>query len=297
MTNTDPGWQDSMLELGGHPFRVRVAGQGTPVLALHGFPDSVELWRYQMPHLAAHGFRVIAPDLRGFGESWKPQLAGDYDIRKLLADVTAIMGRLGVRKAHIVGHDFGALLAWTMAALMPYRVDHLVVMSVGHPSVWQDPSAEQRRSFWHSLLFLLPEAEQLVRRGNWKLARELLHAELDAERYLADLRRPGALTAALNWYRALCHPAAELGAGRRVPAVTAPTLALWGARDRLLTEEAMLDSAEHVRGAWRYQRIEEAGHFIPLDAPGRVNRLLTDWLGTQQVTAALDPARQLWALR
>lgn len=289
--------EEIIIALSGHPFRVVVAGSGTPVIMLHGFPDSAELWRFQVPALTEAGFRVIAPDLRGFGGSWKPQEVEAYKPTKLLADVVGIMHQLGVRRAHLVGHDFGAFLAWTMASLMPRRVERLVVMSVGHPNVWACPTLEQRERFWYSLLYLLPEAELILRQRNWEFLREMFAGEKDRDRFLGALRHPGALTGGLNWYRANCHPAHELDGRRRLPPVAVPTLAMWGSRDKALTEQAMLDSSRHVSGPWRYERLEDAGHFLPVDAPDRVSALLLEWLthgveGTTRLAQRRNYARR-----
>jgi pimeloyl-ACP methyl ester carboxylesterase len=283
MTRTaETDHHDLTIDLAGHPFHVRVGGSGVPVVLLHGFPDSSALWRHQFHHLAASGFRVIAPDLRGFGESWKPQDVSSYAATKLLADVVGIMHNLEIRRAHIVGHDFGAMVAWMLGSLMPRRVDHLVCMSVAHPNVFRELTLEQRRRWWYSLLFLLPEAEQIIRQRNWRLLHEMLDGQVDSDRWMRDLKRPGALTAALNWYRANTSPANEVNGQRRtLPPVAAPTLALWGTGDVDLTEEAMRDSGKYVEGPWRYERVEGAGHWIPLDAPDTVSKLITDWLGSQ----------------
>lgn len=290
---------DETVSLAGHDFHVRVAGAAgnTPIVALHGFPDSAELWRYQMAPLAAAGFRVIAPDLRGFGRSWKPQDADSYKPMKLLSDVTAIMQHFGVRQAHVVGHDFGAFLAWTLAAFMPRRVNRLVTMSVGHPALWATPSLEQRRRFWYSLLYIHPQAESVLRYRNWELLRGILKEERDFDRYLADLQRPGALTAGLNWYRANCQPTYDLAGNRSVPPVTVPTMAVWGSGDQALTEEGVTESKRFVVGEWRYERVEDAGHFIPVDAPDRVTELLLDWFGTATTAVPAATGAQRWARR
>jgi pimeloyl-ACP methyl ester carboxylesterase len=282
------------VTISGHPFLVRVAGEpgGVPVVALHGFPDSSELWRFQLAPLAAAGYRIIAPDLRGFGGSWKPQDVQSYTPVKLLADLVAIMQHYRARRAHVVGHDFGAFLAWTLAALMPRRVDRLVVMSVGHPAVWASPTLEQRRRFWYSLLYVHPAAEQILRQRNWELLRELLKGEHDTERYLSDLRRPGALTAGLNWYRANCQPTYGLAGNPAVPPVAAPTMAMFGSQDATLTEEGLTDSARYVTGEWRYVRVEGAGHFIPVDAPAVVTELLLDWFGSPAMAAVPASGRK-----
>jgi pimeloyl-ACP methyl ester carboxylesterase len=249
------------------------------VLLLHGFPDSSHLWRNQIPPLVQAGFRVIAPDLRGFGESDRPEAVEDYAIMRSLGDVTAVLDVLDVDRAHVVGHDWGAGLAWVVAGLAPERVDRLVVLSVGHPNAQRDPTLEERRRAWYMLFFQFAGvAEGLLARDEWKLFREWTADARDRERYLEDLSRPGALTAALNWYRANVRPERELRPRRPFPAVTAPTLGVWSSGDEYLTERQMLASAEHVTGGWRYERIEGAGHWLQLDAPERINGLLLEFL-------------------
>jgi pimeloyl-ACP methyl ester carboxylesterase len=254
-------------------------GVGPPVVLLHGFPDSSRLWRHQIPALVGAGLRVIAPDLRGFGESDKPEDVRAYAVRHSVSDVIAILDQLEVERAHVVGHDWGAGVAWALAAFVPARVDRLVAMSVGHPNALREPSLEQREKGWYQLLFQFPGvAEELVMRDDWRLFRQMLRGAGDGDRYVADLARPGALTAALNWYRANASPAQELERTRPFPAVAAPTLGVWSSGDSYLTEENMVGSRRHVTGPWRYERIEGASHWLQLDAPERVNELLLEFL-------------------
>ena len=256
-------------------------GEGVPVLLLHGFPDSSYVWRHQVPALVEAGMRAIAPDLRGAGESDTPETVEEYAISRSVADLVAVLDALGVDKAHVVGHDFGAALAWAFAAFVPTRVERLVVMSVGHPNTRHQRSIEQREKAWYQLLFQFTGvAEELLMRDDWKLFREFGRGDGDVERYVADLSRPGRLTAGLNWYRANLAPQRELEPRPPVPAVAAPTLGLWSSRDNYLTEESMLASSEHVTGPWRYERIEDASHWLQLDAPDRVNELLIEFLLT-----------------
>jgi pimeloyl-ACP methyl ester carboxylesterase len=254
-------------------------GDGPAVLLLHGFPDSHRVWRNQIPALVGAGFRVIAPDLRGFGESDKPAEVEAYGFRHSIADVVAILDALGVDRARPVGHDWGAGLAWAVAVFAPDRVEKLVVMSVGHPNTQRDPTVEQREKSWYMLLFQFEGvAEELLMKDDWKLVREWLRGNGDLDRYVSDLARPGALTAALNWYRANLRPERELGPSRDFPSVAASTLGVWSSGDDYLLEEPMLRSAEHVTGPWRYERIERASHWLQLDAPERVNDLLLEFL-------------------
>ncbi len=254
-------------------------GAGPAVVLLHGFPDSSYVWRKQVPALVGAGLRVVAPDLRGFGESDKPQDVGAYAIRHSVADVVALLDALEIERAYIVGHDWGAGVAWALAAYVPTRVERLVALSVPHPATLRERTLEQREKAWYQLLFQFEGvAEELVRRDDWKLFREFLRGDGDVERYVADLSRPGALTAGLNWYRANAAPQRELEDRPPVPSVAAPTLGMWSSGDNYLTEDRMIRSREHVTGPWRYERIEGASHWLQLDAPDRVNELLLEFL-------------------
>ena len=249
------------------------------MLLIHGFPDSSRVWRNQVPVLVEAGKRVLTPDLRGFGESDKPAAVEEYAVSRSVADMIAVLDAVGVERADVVGHDWGASVAWVLAAFAPARLDRLVVMSVGHPNTFREQSIEQRERSWYQLLFQFAGvAETMLQRDDWRLLRELGRGDGDVERNLAELARPGALTAALNWYRANSAPEQELDARRPVPAVAATTMGIWSSRDNYLTEDSMLASAEHVTGAWRYERVEGASHWLQLDAADRVNELLVEFL-------------------
>jgi pimeloyl-ACP methyl ester carboxylesterase len=244
-------------------------GEGEAVLLLHGFPDSARVWRHQIPRLTDAGFRVIAPDLRGFGESDKPRDVSAYRVGHSVSDLTHILDALEIETTHVVGHDWGAGVAWAMALTAPERVDRLVVLSVGHPGL--PPTLEQRQKSWYMLLFQFEEAEAILRHNDFALAREWLatHPDIDIESF--------DLTPALNWYRANMHPRREL-ARRPLPPVQADTLGLWSDGDAYLVEEGMKRSGELVDGTWRYERIEGASHWLQLDAPDEISALLIDFL-------------------
>jgi pimeloyl-ACP methyl ester carboxylesterase len=123
-----------------------VTGDGPPVVLLHGFPDSGRLWRHQVPALAEAGFQVIAPDLRGYGRSGKPEAIEAYSLLHLAGDVMAIMAELQAARAHVVGHDWGAALAWALASVAPDTVDHLVALSVGHPATFRRTARQREKS-------------------------------------------------------------------------------------------------------------------------------------------------------
>lgn len=263
----------------GLQFSYRDEGSGTPVILLHGFPDTSDLWRFQVPALTAAGFRTIAPDLRGRGGSDKPPEVADYALTRIVRDVAGIMDALGVERAHIVGHDWGAAVAWFVASLLPERVDRLVAMSVGHPGTSGAPGLEDLQKAWYRLLFQFEGvAEELLQQNDWYLLRVLLDGARDTDRYIELLSAPGALTPALNWYRANLPPQRLLGPPPTLPPVQAPTLGIFGANDRYLGEDRIRRSGEYVAGSWRYERFADAGHWVPLDEPDRLNALLLDFL-------------------
>jgi pimeloyl-ACP methyl ester carboxylesterase len=250
------------------------------VLLLHGFPDSARVWRYQVPALLAAGMRVIAPDLRGFGESDKPEAVEEYAIGRSVADMVAVLDGFGIERTYLVCHDFGASVAWVFAATVPARVERLAVRSVENPNALRTRSIEQREKSWYQLFFQFKGvAEELLIRDDWKLFHEIAGGGGDLARNLQDLARPGALTAALNWYRANLAPHLALERRPLLPPVAAPTLGLWSSGDRYLTDDSMVRSADHVTGPRRYARIEGASHWMQLDAPQRVNDLLLEFLG------------------
>jgi pimeloyl-ACP methyl ester carboxylesterase len=254
-------------------------GQGPPVLLLHGFPDSHRLWRHQVPALRDAGLRVLAPDLRGFGESTMPKAVDDYALMLVVQDIVALLDALGVERTHVVCHDWGAAAGWVLASLHPQRVEQLVALSVGHPNATLQAGLDQREKAWYMLLFQFEGvAEELLQRDDWRLMRDFARHHAECEQWIADLSRPGALTAALNWYRANAHPKRLLGPPRLLPNVQAPTLGIWSSDDRYLVEASMARSGEFVDGPWRYERIEGASHWMQLDRPRLVNRLIVEFL-------------------
>ena len=271
------------IELGDDRFPVVDTGTGDPVLLLHGFPDSRFLWRHQVPALSEAGFRVIAPDLRGLGDAPRPTEVRAYRRPFLVADVLSLLDVLGLDRVHLVGHDWGASLSWSVAGSYPDRIDRLVVLSVGAPTSPGWDTIAQREKSWYFDFFCKPGiAEAALAADDWKLFREWSRGQGDQQRYLRDLARPGALTAALNWYRGAFMPLAPderpppaLPALRRV---TSPTLGVWSDGDPFLLEPQIALSALAVDAPWRYERVGGAGHWLMLDEPAVLNRLLLEFL-------------------
>jgi pimeloyl-ACP methyl ester carboxylesterase len=267
------------LRIGDISLNVVDEGRGPAVLLLHGFPDSSHLWRHQIPALVGAGFRTIAPDLRGFGESDKPQEVKAYGLMNVVKDVVGLMDSLAIGKAHVVCHDFGAAVGWLLALLHPDRVERFVPLSVGSPASFRSAGFAQRRKSWYMLLFQFRDvAEKIITHDDWKFLRDFAGRHPETEKWIADLSRPGALTAALNWYRANSGPERWLSEPPPLPKVPAPTLGIWSSGDAYLTEAQMLGSHQSVSGPWRYERVEGASHWLQLDRPDELNRLLVGFL-------------------
>jgi pimeloyl-ACP methyl ester carboxylesterase len=268
----------------GVELNVEVHGDGDPVLLLHGWPDDAELWREQVPALTGAGFRVITPDLRGFGRSGRPAARGAYKLANSVADVAAVLDACvspgGTSTVHVVGHDWGGAVAWLTAMYLPDRVRTLTALATPHLAA--PDTVRQREMAWYQLFFQFEEvAEATLMYDDWSLLREITVGYRDIDRAIASLSRPGALTASMNWYRDNLAPRMP---GRRpqLPPVLAPTLGIWSDGDRYLDGSRMRASGDLVTGPWRYEEIKGATHWIPLDAPAELNALLLDWLSQDQ---------------
>lgn len=261
--------------IGGIELNVECRGEGPPVLLLHGFPDSSSLWRDVAPRLDTAGYRTIALDQRGFGASGAPSERRHYAIERLVDDATELLAALGVREpVHVIGHDWGAVVAWCLAMIRPAAVRSAVVISVGHPREYALAGLEQKRKGLYTLGWQFAGiAEHWMRANDWARMRRWLRQHPDAQSCIDELARPGRLTAGFNWYRANLVPALA----RPWPACTVPMLGIWGSEDHCLAEDQMARSSRRVTGDWRYERIEGAGHWLPLERPERIASLATEW--------------------
>ena len=254
---------------------------GEPVLLIHGFPDSARLWRNQIPVLAEAGYRVIAPDLRGFGRSDTPEEVSQYDMSVVMADMLRVLDESGLSDVHLVGHDWGAVVAWALAARSG-RVRSLTAFSVGHPGGFLAAGLQQRQKSWYLLLFQFEGvAERWLSDNDWYWLRRWSACD-EIENWIGDLSRPGRLTASLNLYRANLPPESVLAMPREYPPVKVPVMGVWSSGDAALTEKQMTASGDFVSGGWRYERLEDIGHWIPLEAAHQTNALLIDWLGSHR---------------
>jgi pimeloyl-ACP methyl ester carboxylesterase len=260
--------------------------EGPLVFLLHGFPEFWYGWRHQITPLAAAGYRVIAPDQRGYNLSDKPRDPAVYGLDTLAADILALADGFGLEKFSVVGHDWGAAVAWWLATRYPERLDRLVALNAPHPAVWlaaQRLIPAQRRKSWYARFFRLPWLpEQLLRARRFDaLARALRQAarpgafsESDLARYRQAWSVPGALTGMLNWYRGAIPR--DFGPPERYR-ITVPTLVLWGAREVYAVRETAEQSIRMCAGG-ELVFFEQATHWVQHDEPERVNRMLLDFL-------------------
>jgi len=276
------------IDVGGLRLHCVEAGTGPLVVLLHGFPEFWYAWRHQIPALADAGYRVVAPDLRGYNTSDKPSRVRDYRPRVLVQDVADLIVALGAGSAAVAGHDWGGGLAWLLAMQHPKRVERLVLLNAPHPVRFLKGlrSPRQLRRSWYILAFQLPWLpERLVAARDFQALRWIFRHQptrpgaftaQDIDRYVVAAAQPGALRAAINYYRAAfrANPLAQAHGLRRVDI---PTLIIWGDQDRSLGREL----AEPDR-AWvpdvRVERIAEASHWVQADDPEQVNQLMVDFL-------------------
>ena len=250
-------------------------GDGPAVLLLHGFPDSLHLWREVTPLLLAGGYRVIAVDQRGFGESDAPVGRRRYAFGRLVGDMIALLVALGVEgPVRVMGHDWGTVVAWGLAMWHPERVSAAVAISVGHPREYALAGWEQKARGLYTLGWQFPVlAERWLMADGWARMRHWLRQHPDPEACLRDLARPGRLTSGLNWYRA--NLASVLF--RTWPSCAVPVLGIWGSADHCLAEDQMRRSSRRMAAPWRYERIDGGGHWLPLGQPERIAALALEW--------------------
>jgi pimeloyl-ACP methyl ester carboxylesterase len=277
--------------INGLRFHYLESGSGPPVLLLHGFPEFSYAWRHQLPALAQASYRAVAPDLRGYNLSSKPSGISSYRLTHLVADVVELILWMGDTPVVLVGHDWGGALAWYVAKDHPELVSRLIILNAPHPVLMkrQLRTWAQRRRSWYMVAFQLPSLPQLVMRSfDFAILRRILNQEpgrpgaFDTEEiqaYRDALAQPGALTATINWYRALRsrRRGRPIGPSWRDTVIEAPTLVIWGEQDRYLGLP-LLDGLEELVRSVRIERIPDASHWVQADAPERVNELILGFL-------------------
>jgi len=261
------------------------AGSGPLIVLLHGFPEFWFGWRLQIAPLAAAGFRVVAPDMRGYNLSSRPNGVAAYTGDLLAADVRGLIRELGAESAFLVGHDWGGTAAWTAAMKYPEVVDRLVILDAAHPRSLQKGLFRpgQLRKSWYFFFFATPALpERVVRSRDWRFLRRFLRAARpaytpqDIERYVEAWSQPGAASGMINYYRASVRESPKRAKAAIRP-ISAPTLVIWGQSDGYLGKGVRQPDRADVPGLDRVEELPGASHWVHHDEPERVTQLLVDF--------------------
>lgn len=270
----------------------RAGDNGRLVILLHGFPEFWYSWRAQLEFLS-DDFTVVAPDLRGYNLSDKPLQTEDYRLDKLVGDVAGLVKHFGREKAVIAGHDWGAIIAWATALRRPEIVEKLVAMQVPPPGAWRaNFTAKQALASWYILFFQIPRLPELLlsannheflKRALKSLAAKRIFTAADFAEYQKSWSKPGALTAAINYYRANffnLKMLRGLTAARdsRAGKISVPTLFIYGEREKAIVAETARGIERFVRAPYTELRIPDSGHWVQQEAAATVNRALNDFL-------------------
>jgi epoxide hydrolase 4 len=294
LTNLDSSIRHGYAQIGDVRLHYAESGEGEQlVVLLHGFPECWHSWRHQLAALGER-FRVVAPDMRGYNLSDKPQRVADYRVDKLVDDVTGLIRHLGARRAAVVGHDWGAAVAWAVAQKNPEYVSKLAALQVPPGAVWKkNVSLRQMLKSWYMFFFQLPSIpEWWISRNDFAdlekmfrgSARPGTFADADIEVYRGALRKPGALTAAINYYRANVFSLFSGGGEERrwaASRVTVPTLFVYGERDPFVIPETVRGVGDFIDAPYREVRLARAGHWVQQEYPQEVNAALLSFLGEQ----------------
>jgi pimeloyl-ACP methyl ester carboxylesterase len=260
------------------------AGDGPLIVLLHGFPEFWFSWRLQIAPLAAAGYRVVAPDMRGYNLSSRPASVEAYSVDKLAGDIRGLIHERGSKSALLVGHDWGGTVAWATAMNHPEVVDRLAILNAAHPRRLQQGlrNPNQLRKVWYFFFFQLPGLpERIVRAMHWRFFRRYQrdarppYTPEDTERYVESWSQPGAAAAIINYYRSSVRQSKQAQAQLRP--ISAPTLVIWGQRDRYLGPKLAEPDRDDVPNLDRVERLAEASHWVHHDEPERVTQLLTDF--------------------
>ena len=286
-----PGVQIVRVAANGINFEVATMGSGDRLaLCLHGFPEHAYSWRHQMPLLARLGYRVWAPNLRGYGGTDSPREVSAYKTRTLVEDVASLIKAAGPRETLVLAHDWGGALAWSLALEQPQLIGKLVVLNLPHPACFARELGRPPQLFqsWYMFFFQLPWLPEfllglrhggatsgVIRRTSRDPAR---FTDEDLEVYRANAARPGGLTAMINWYRALFRGGAlRRFRGGNLPVIRIPTLFLWGDADTALSFRTTRGTENYVSNL-TFRVFPGVSHWIQQEAPEAVNAMLEAWL-------------------
>jgi pimeloyl-ACP methyl ester carboxylesterase len=278
------GLREGYADIGDVQLHYVEAGEGPLIVLLHGFPEFWYGWRLQIQPLAAAGFRVVAPDMRGYNLSSRPEDAAAYDTGKLADDVQGLVHERGAESAMLVGHDWGGTAAWATAMYHPEVVDRLAILNAAHPRKLSQGlhHPDQLRRSWYFFFFALPGLpESVVMANNWHFFRHFLQdadpafSKEEIDRYVEAWSQPGAATGMINYYRSSVRQ--SKGADAALRPISAPTLVIWGQDDGYLGPDLAEPDHDDVPHLDRVERVPDASHWVHHDASERVNQLLAEF--------------------
>jgi len=279
------GLRDGYAEVGDVRLHYVEIGEGPLVVLLHGFPEFWFGWRLQLKPLAEAGFRVVAPDTRGYNLSSRPHGVAAYGGERLAEDIRGLIHERGAKSAMLVGHDWGGTIAWTLAMKHPEVVEKLAILDAAHPRRLEEGLHHPRQLVrsWYFFLFALPALpERLVRAGRYRFLRNFLrdarpvYTPQEIDRYIEAWAQPGAVTAMLDYYRYSVRQSPKKAKAAIGP-ISAPTLVIWGQRDRYLGPTLAEPHRDDVPNLDRVERLPHASHWVHHDASERVTQLLIDF--------------------
>jgi pimeloyl-ACP methyl ester carboxylesterase len=280
--------REGYAEIGDVSLHYVEAGNGPLVVLLHGFPEFWYGWRLQIAPLAAAGFRVVAPDMRGYNLSSRPKSVKAYDTKHLVDDIVGLVHERGAESALLVGHDWGGSVAWATAMHHPEVVDRLAILNAAHPrklSQGLHHPAQLRKS-WYFFFFDLPGLpESVVHANNWHFFRHFLsdarppYTEEEMAHYVEAWSQQGAATGMINYYRSSVRQSQKRAEAELQP-IKAPTLVIWGQRDSYLGKDLAEPDHDDVPNLDRVERLDEASHWVHHDEAERVTQLLVDFFGS-----------------
>ncbi len=272
----------SKIELNGVQYHVRDSEKGEEtVLLLHGWPDDGTVWHKQIPALIEAGYRIVCPDLPGYGLSEAPLEIARYQLTNLVNDLVTLLEQLNLDKVHCIAHDYGAVLGWQLASDTELLKTY-TAMSVGHLKEFLTISFENLQFQWLYFLNIQDIAPQLYRANDGYLLREVLRSHPYRDRVVENALKPEVLENMERLEKANPVPEYLLAAlTKQLPepdAIKIPTLGIWSERDEFLWESQMKNSGEHIAAEWQYVCIEQAGHWFMLEQSDKTNQLLLSWL-------------------
>jgi pimeloyl-ACP methyl ester carboxylesterase len=268
--------ESQIVNVNGINLYVVVDGDGPTLLLLHGFPDTHNLWRHVTPQLVTAGFRVVAFDQRGYGQSDAPADVNAYTIDKIASDAMGVLKALGITEnVKLVGHDWGAFIGWYLCLTYPEQIDAFVAISVGHPLAYRNAGPAQWLKGWYVIMFQIPGlAEWILSANQFSVLKRISKDSEDRTQRVEAFSPKGRLTAALNWYRANFGTFGTFHFGLN----SVPTLGIYSTGDVALTEKQVVDSNKYMTADWKYVRIENSTHWIPLDQPEQLSNEIVAWI-------------------